>query len=367
MINNRKHFFFLLLFFLMSLMSLHCEMRIVIFTPTSENNTYWPQVFRILESAADDLGIILEKYEFDVQNRFTKQVDGVALLNEMDKPDAAIFSVAFGQARPLAMAAEELGIPFFIQGPLFPSELPEIGESPRNEIKNWIGYFYQNEEEKGYILGKELIDMAIERNMHDSKGFINIIGIGGDLTWFGSELRSNGLKKAVAEYSEVQLYQIVPTQWTQEESRAKSALLLNRYSDISIIWTASDQLAIGASEALEESELDINALTGGLDLSLTGLNSVQNGEITATVSSTLFSYAEILIYIYDYLKGVDFIDDPGIEIQTELYTATSNNVNVYLDLYSDIDSIDFSLFSKVYNEDLENYDFSLGALEAAKD
>ncbi|MDA3811790.1 MAG: ABC transporter substrate-binding protein [Spirochaetaceae bacterium] len=363
MIRLKKYF--LLLFTFIFPAFLYSEKRVVIFTPTSENNTYWPIVYRFLESAADDLDMVIEIYEFDVQNRFAKNIDGVQILREMVKPDAAIFSVAFGQAKPLAMAAEELGIPFFLQGPLFPSELPEIGGSPRNELENWIGYFYQNEEDKGYILGKELIDMAIEKKLHDENGYINVIGIGGGLTWFGSELRENGLRRAVDEYSEARLLQIVPTQWTQEEGRTKTSLLLNRYSDISVVWTASDQLAMGASEALEESELNREALTGGLDFSLNGLYSVQNSEIAATVASTMFSYAEILIYLFDYLNGIDFIHDIGTEIQTGLYTATTNNVHEYLDLYSNLESIDFRIFSKVYNDDLEKYDFSLKTLEAA--
>ncbi|MFW6366518.1 MAG: hypothetical protein ACOC2H_08605, partial [Spirochaetota bacterium] len=46
--------------------------RIVVFTPTSKNNTYWPRVRAILRSAASDLGIAVEIYEFDVYDRFAK-------------------------------------------------------------------------------------------------------------------------------------------------------------------------------------------------------------------------------------------------------------------------------------------------------
>jgi hypothetical protein len=42
--------------------------RILFFSPTSENNTYRPQVFKVLNAVAEDLNIVVETFEFSGKN-----------------------------------------------------------------------------------------------------------------------------------------------------------------------------------------------------------------------------------------------------------------------------------------------------------
>ena len=336
--------------------------RIAVFTPTTENNTYWPQVYRLLNAVANDLGIEISPHEFDVQDRFSKHIEGVRILSQAPRPDAAILSVAYGNTKPLLEAAETLGIPVFVQGPLFPSELPEIGYQPRKKYGRWVGYFYQDEKEKGYRLGCTLLSAARTAGAHDANGDINVVGIGGDFTWFGSQLRKEGLRQAVDETPGAVLLQVVPTKWTQPEGARVAALLLERYPQTNVVWAASDQLAIGACESLADTGriLGETAFVGGLDLSLNGLRHVQNAELYATVAGSMFSYAEILVYLFDYLHGIDFADEVGTVISTSLYTATAANAKFHLFLSQQYDCVQFKRLSKFYNRNMERYDFSLG-------
>lgn len=105
--------------------------RVAVFTPTTEGNTYWPEVQRMMRAAAADLAIDIAFFEFDVSDRFAKSDAGVRILRTPPAPDAAIFSVAYGQAEALMNAAEELEIPFLLHGPLFPEELEALGGGPR--------------------------------------------------------------------------------------------------------------------------------------------------------------------------------------------------------------------------------------------
>jgi len=335
--------------------------RIIMFSPTSKNNTYWPQVYRILEAASEDLHIDFRHYKFSVEDRFAKHIEGVNILKEKPYADGAIFCVAFGQTRPLLKTADNLNIATFIQGPLFESELSELGGDARRTIQNWIGYFYQNEKEKGYLLGKTLINAAISENAYAESGMVNVVGVGGDHTWFGSKLRAEGLKKAVSEEPKAKLKQIVSTQWSPSEGYQKTKLLLERYPQTSVVWAASDQLAIGAYQALQDGGkvLGETGFTGGLDMSKNGLKEVKNGNLVATVSSTLFSYAEILIYLYDYLNDIDFKNETGTTIQTDIYIANQKNAGRYLSLFNFFGKIDFKNFSKAYNPQMKEYRFSM--------
>jgi ABC-type sugar transport system substrate-binding protein len=95
-------------------------LRVAVFTPTTAGNTYWPEVHRVLDAAAHSLELEISFYEYNVSDRFAKAEAGVAQLSAAPTPDAAIFSVAFGQAQPLMTAAEALGIPFSSTDRCFP-------------------------------------------------------------------------------------------------------------------------------------------------------------------------------------------------------------------------------------------------------
>lgn len=337
------------------------QQRLAVFTPTTEGNTYWPEVHKIMKAAAEDLGIQIYFYEFDVGDRFSKKERGVEILNQEPIPDAAIFSVAFGQAKPLVEAADELNIPFFIQGPLFPDELEELGDIPRKKIENWIGYFHQDEVEKGYLLGKALIEEAIRHERFAADGTVHVAGVGGDTSWFGSNLREEGLRKAIAETPMAQLMQTVPTRWTPSEGRDMTWRLLQRYPEVSVVWAASDQLALGVVEALGAigHTPGETIFTGGLDLSMVGLAAIQTGELTATAASSMLMYAEIVVYLYDYLQGIDFADEKGTKIKTKVYLTDAATADSFIKLQQMYLHLDFTDFSRYHNKSLSHYDFSL--------
>jgi hypothetical protein len=318
-----------------------------------------------MEAAAEDLGMQISFHEFDVGDRFTKKVRGVQILNREPTPDAAIFSVAFGQAKPLVEAADELDIPFFIQGPLFPNELEALGGMPRKKIRNWIGYFHQEEVEKGYLIGRSLIKEAIHHERFAADGTVHVVGVGGDPSWFGSSLREEGLRKAVAEYPKAQLMQTVPTRWTPSEGREMTLRLLQRYPEVSVVWAASDQLALGVVEALQAigHTPGETAFTGGLDLSMVGLEAIQNGVLTATAASTMLIYAEIVVYLYDYLQGIDFADERGTKIKTKVYLADHSTADSFIKLQHKYLHLDFTDFSKYHNKNLTHYDFTLQRIQ----
>ena len=55
--------------------------RIVFFSPNSEGNTYWPQVFRIIGHVAHDLGFDFIPYSFGVRDRFARHHDALRILS----------------------------------------------------------------------------------------------------------------------------------------------------------------------------------------------------------------------------------------------------------------------------------------------
>jgi ABC-type sugar transport system substrate-binding protein len=335
-------------------------LRVLFFYPTSTNNTYWPQVLRLMESASEDLNIKFIPHSFGVKDRFAKVVEGKKILRQSPKADGAIFSVAFGQTHPLLEIAEELKIPSFIHGPLFPSELQKIGGMPRKTFKSWIGYFNQDEEKKGYLLAVQLLKAARKAGQTDGSGRVQMVGLGGDYTWQGSFLRNAGLLRAVSEDEQALLHQVVPTQWLEKKGERAAMTLLDRYPEVSVIWAASDQLSAGAVRAFKKKGRipGRTGFTGGLDLSPTGLQKVLEGEMVATSAALLVSFAQILVLLHDHLLGFDFKADTGVNILLPSYTATAENARQHLLLLKEFNRIDFRNYSKYYHPDLDSYDFS---------
>lgn len=318
--------------------------RAAVFTPTTEGNTYWPEVHRVMRAAAESLEMDIEFHEFDVGDRFEKVEEGVRILQTDPIPDAAIFSVAFGQAKPLMEVAEAQAIPYFLNGPLFPEEMEELGGAPRREYDRWIGYFHEDEEEKGHLLARELIAAARSANRTAPDGTVLVVGIGGDATWYGSRLRESGLRRAVSEDPAARLLQTVPTRWTPAEGREMTRRLLARYPEATVVWAASDQLALGAAEALRAAGMEpgVDAFTGGLDLSLVGLQAVREGRLTATVAATPLIWADILVCLRDHLAGNEGADRcEGIFLFPPVI-ATPSTAADYVRLAEQFDALDYT-------------------------
>ncbi len=343
--------------------------RIVFFSPSSEGNTYWPQVFRIIEHVSQDLGFEFVPYSLGVEDRFARQRKELRILAAEPRPQAVIVSVVIGHSRRILEAAEALHIPVFILGPLFPSELLGVGGVPRQKYKSWVALFNWAEEDKGYALGKALLAAAEKAHAFTRDGHIQVVGVGGDPSWFGSGLRQAGLARAVAENPRAVLDQVVPTKWTRAEGKQLTLKLLRRFPEATVVWAASDQLGAGAVEALTETGRAPGAggFTGGLDLSDLGLGLVKQGKFVATAASTLLSYAQAAVLVYDYVHGLDFAGQLGSELEFPTRVVTRDNVEQDLRLSQCMQSIDFKKFSRVYNENLVRYEFSLHAyLDAAK-
>lgn len=341
--------------------------RIAFFTPNSEGNTYWPQVFRIMALVARSLGFDFVPYSFGVQNRFARLRDSLNTLSQSPRPDAVIASVVIGQSKGLLDAARAMDIPVFILGPLFPAELPSIGGGPRKLYKQWPALFNWAEAQKGHALGQALLQAAQRQNAMADDGRIHVVGLGGDPSWFGSGLRQAGLMRAVDEHPHAVLKQVVPTHWTPEEGRHLTAKLLERFPQASVFWAASDQLGAGAAQALIAAGKTPGktAFTGGLDLSELGLDLVARGQFEATAASPLLSYAQVAILMYDYLQGLDFEGELGREIEFPTAVAMRDNVAQHLALGKCLSRIDFRAFSKAHNRQLARYDFSFEAFQKA--
>jgi ABC-type sugar transport system substrate-binding protein len=363
---------YLILFFVFSLFSWSDQAwsltkkrpRIVMIAPSSPKNSYWPSVYRVINSVGKDLNYHFEHVDVGVKDRFLQNDLAIKILEGPDRPDALIIVVAIGNTKPILEVAERYKIPVIIQGPLWPFETRTVG-MPREKHKQYIALVQQEEVLKGYMSAKLLFNKAMNNKQLGKDGKIHMLAIGGQKRWVGSSQREEGMQKALREFPLIDLKQISPGTWDTADARVLTSKMLIRFPESSIIWAASDAMAEGAMQALEDKGKLASSgkyFVSGIDMSELGLRNVIAKRSVGTAAMSVLGMGEMMVYIYDYLMDKDFVNEIGTIIESETLLATSENANQLLELVNRVDKIDYKRFSKFYNPNLKHYDFKYRTL-----
>ncbi|MBN2655988.1 MAG: ABC transporter substrate-binding protein [Spirochaetales bacterium] len=311
--------------------------------------------------AAEDLGIALE-IQYSYRNHIHTEEQARAALARNNKPDYLLIGNEKSTAGSLVEMVEEAGVKVFLMnnGFVLPHDIEKYGK-PREIYQYWIGQYIPDNISAGYKMGKMLIERALQTNMTDSDGKINLFAIAGTFQTHASDMRVLGLKKAVNEFRDsVRLLQIVPGDWTEDTAKSKMSLAYSRYPHINVVWGVNDATAEGAIRALEE-----RGGSPGKDILFAGCNwdrgavqLVLEEKMVTTVGGHFMDGAWALVLLYDYHHGIDFINSIP---KPEMYSIDRFNVNSYLQLAqeNEWDKIDFRSFSRFLNPELKNYDFSI--------
>ncbi|MBC7658876.1 MAG: substrate-binding domain-containing protein [Chitinophagaceae bacterium] len=337
--------------------------RIAYITPYQAGSHYWEQTFLVMEKVAKSLDFEFVHYNYEDKNAKIMQEKVLRLLKSVHRPDAIIIAVVGEYTIPLMDAAEENHIAIIIQRTLTPEERLALGSEARHKYKHWIASFRQDEVEKGYKSAMALFSQLSQTKIPGHTGKIDLVALSGPASWIGSALRNDGMRKALKHFPNIEVKEVASTDWTPEEGRRQMDRMMKLYPNLSGAWAASDTLAMTALDALAQTgkKRGVDIFASGIDMSDTGLSQIVKGELVASSAMSMLGFAEMLIYIYDYLQGIDFAQEIGTLIMPNIYTATLENAHEHLELYNRIDKINFRRFSKSYNHDLRRYNVSLTA------
>ena len=332
------------------------KLKMAFFITRQENDRFYSSVVGFMREAAEDLNIELTVYE--ANDNHLNMVDQVkeAINHDFD----AFIVVNFKRRGPLIIKmCEEAKIPVFFENS---GVIDDTIGAPREKYACYIGEMVPDDEGGNYNLTRQLIDAA----RVSSDGFIYIAGIEGQLMTMASDRRVSGFKRAVREYPNVKLTQVVSAAWDFEIAKEKAARLKLRYPKLSVIWTASDGMALGVIDAMKEMKVvpGDELLTGGVDWTEKGLEAIQSGEMFASAGANYFEAAWALIVLHDYFHGIDFAESEGVKIRTEMPILTRANIDHYVKALdrTNWDKINFKNFSKHYNESLKEYHFGVEAI-----
>lgn len=347
---------------LWTLPSFATDKPLVVFAnPGGKDDAFYSLVTGFMQAAADDLGMDLKVFYGD-RNHVLIDENVQAIFRMSPQPDYIVGMNARGSGEVMLKLGEEHGVKTVFFNQSFLAKERTLMGMPGQRFKNWLFEFLPDDIHSGYLLGKTLVDTALDKGLTDKDGQLQMVAVSGHEQSAASSLRVRGLRKAVAEYDNVHLDQVVRAGWKQDKARNQALGLIGRYPEISVFWSASDVMAIGVLEAIKRhgKRPGEDILTGGVDWANKAMPLVKNGEFTASVGGHFMDGGWALVMLYDLIHGVSV---PPIS-RSRFSVLTKDNVDIYTKNFGDNDwsQIDFQKFSKHLNPELKAYNFGLEAV-----
>lgn len=339
--------------------------KVAFLVPNPPNaQPFWTQTIEIMEAVAEDLNIDL-RIAYSKAGSYNHKKDGLALLDSQPPPDYFLTLYLLEATKHHLDRAEQLNINTFIfNAGLVAEDRVEIGR-PRKKYRHWLGQMVPEDREAGYLLADTLIAKAKAAGKTDDRGKVHLLGVGA----FGASIdksREQGLDKRLGERDDAMIGQTILTGWSPVTAYRETLEALKQQPDIGAIWCVSDATALGAVKAAKEAGKipGRDIFIGGIDWSREGLNAVAAGDLAVSVGGHFLEGAKALILIHDYHYGIDFADNPGVEMKTVMQSITADNVGDYLDMLNKPDwrKIDFKQFSRKYNPKSKVNELSLPSL-----
>lgn len=340
------------------------NIRVTFINPDRNGNPFWDNVTRFMQAVANDLNIQLHVQYADA-NRYQAARLAKESIQATPKPDYLIFVYQYGQGLNILREAEKAKVRSFIINTDTSDKNRLTAGAPREKFSYWIGHMFPDDVRAGYELAMQLIEEGrIKINLNRDE-HIHMVALSGSRDSSPALDRNMGLKLALQTNPDVTLHQLVFSEWDSQVALQKTSGLLSRYPETTLIWSASDAIALGVVEAIAgKHKIPGNDIfTGGIDWTEKGVTAVHDRKLLTTMGGHFMEGGWALILLNDYHHGIDF-SSLGTTIRYRMQAITRKNVQTYLKTLErqNWDAFDFRQHSKAFNPQLKEYDFSLNAL-----
>ena len=335
---------------------------VVFLNPGKSTEPYWLSYAQFMQAAADDLGISLRVLyaERDPQLMLEQARE---TLQGGQPPDYLVFvNEQYAGPEILRLAKDTQVKLFAVSSTLTADQQNLIGQS-RENYPNWIGSLVPNDEEAGYIMASSLIMQGLQAKPRVA---LQMLAFSGNKQTPAAQLRERGLYRALREYPQVRLQQLVNSEWNRQRAYEQAQILLPRYPEVSLIWAANDEMAFGvmrAAQAMGKTPgqgLWFSALNNSLEV----LQARIDERVNVLVGGHFTAGGWALVLLHDYDAGVDFALRGGKDRQDPLFMRLdkAQAKRLLKRIRGKGFALDFRRFSAVYHPKLVNYQFSLQPL-----
>ncbi|KAE9646053.1 ABC transporter substrate-binding protein [Pseudomonas sp. PB106] len=285
---------------------------VLFLNPGSTEEAFWISYSQFMQAAARDLGIDLQILYSHRQPELTLAQAKLALQGP-NRPDYLVFVNEKYVAPQIFRLAHDSGVKLFmVNAALTANQQALLGDRP-----DLVGSLVTNDEEGGYLMMKELIRL----HRPPAKGEqIELLAFSGLKITPSAQLREQGMQRALAEHPQVRLRQLVYGGWTQQRAYEQARQLFSRYPNVSLVWSANDEMAFGAMRAYAETGKmpGKDALFSAVNTSPAALQAMIDGRLSALIGGHFTLGGWALVEVHDHAMGVDLAQQGGRDRQIPL-------------------------------------------------
>ena len=335
---------------------------VVFLNPGNSTETFWVSYSQFMQAAARDLGMDLRILyaERNPQNTLEQARE---LFQGAEKPDYLVLVNEQYVAPQILRLSQGSGIKLFIvNSPLTDGQRELIGQS-RHNYSDWTGSMVGDDEQAGYRMLKELLRKLGPLPAGQT---VDLLAFSGLKVTPSAQLREQGLRRALAEHPQVHLRQLVYGEWNRERAYRQAQQLLGRYPQARLIWSANDEMALGAMRAARElgRKPGTDLLFSGVNSSPEALQALIDGKLSVLVAGHFTLGGWALVALHDDALGLDARRLGGPDWQLSLFQPlTPDQARQLLRLGDKVGArFDFRGLSAQGKPDGYRYPFSLQLL-----
>lgn len=325
---------------------------VVFLNPGFANERFWLDYSHFMQDAADDLGMQLEVL-YGERDSGVIERNAHDVLERVRKPDYLLFVNEQYLGPEILRLFADSGIRLFAVHSTLTEEQQVLAGGPRDRYGNWIGSLVTNDEEAGYLMAKALLSKA--------KAGTELVAFSGVKNTPSATLREMGMRRALEEYPQVRLRQLLYGEWRQQRAYEQARGLLPRYPSVTMAWSANDEMAFGAMKAADEL---------GRRMRYTALNNSQrvlqarvDGKIEVLATGHFILGGCAMVMLHDYAAGLDFAQRGGkAQMARLLRLVDAQEAKHLMARLNSGGGLDFRRFSATGNPKMKTYSCSIDEL-----
>ncbi|MBB2497217.1 ABC transporter substrate-binding protein [Aquipseudomonas ullengensis] len=343
-----------LLFFLF-LVSLSAQATSVVFlNPGFPHERFWVDYSAYMQDAAGDLGMQLQVVYGDRDPHKILQ-NARDVLQAPQKPDFLVFANEQYVGPEILRLFADSGIKLFALHSTLTPEQQTLAGGSREKYANWIGSLVPNDEEAGYLMAHTLFSLA-------PQGRGEVVAFSGVKQTPSASLREEGLRRALADHPQIRLRQMVYGEWKEQRAYEQAKALLPRYPEVSLVWSANDEMAFGVMRAAQEQGRTLRY--SALNTSPRVLDARIDGRVSALVGGHFILGGCAMVMLHDYAAGLDFAARGGKDQVAPLFRLLDEREAKQLSQHigDGGKSLNFRSFSAVTRPRMQRYSCSVDSL-----
>lgn len=236
----------------------------------NESNPYEASWLDGGDAFAESVGLEQQRFTYDGDSTRQQEQIRQVLAGDTDCLVMNILPNGDADTQPIVLGADQAGAYLVTQWNK-PADLDPT------EYDRWISHITYNGVESGQQIGD-----ALAEAMGGEGGIIALQGV---LDTAAAQDRFAGLEASLEANPGVELLADQTANFSRDEALSVTRTLLNQYGDeVTGIWAANDDMALGALEALQQAGRD-DVAVAGIDAVPDALAAIEDGSMVATVSS----------------------------------------------------------------------------------